>query len=165
MEVSMTSEAVLFPVGDLLETELTERALVAQVSAAILRAGCWTAPIIIEEISNAVMDGHHRLAAAKELGLRFVPCVPLSYNVVRVETHRPEWEVNPSEILRRAADRDLYPAKTTRHIFPRLEGVCSVSLAELRRDGPSFEAHVTWLWQGGRPPSVQKPGARYGHIL
>lgn len=157
----MTSQYVLRATASLLETERTEERQIGYVVNSLLRVGRWTMPIAIEETSYAVMDGHHRLAAAKELGLSVVPCLLLSYDQISVESRRADFEVTPQEIVRRALARNLYPPKTTRHILPNAPTNCFIPLAELRDSRPRFENHLQWIWGGGKPPHIQTEGARY----
>lgn len=98
----------------------------------IERMQVWTTPIALERHTLAVMDGHHRLAAAKYLGLTYIPCLLLDYSLVSVEASRAHFRVDPDEIIRRAVQYDLYPPKTTRHIFPAISFECCVSLIHLR---------------------------------
>ena len=80
------------------------------------------------EHPHVVMDGHHRLEAAKRLGLRSVPCALLSYEQVTVESRRPEICVSPQEIILRGIGRNLYPEKTTKHVFPSTALDCRVPI-------------------------------------
>ncbi|HET7061128.1 MAG TPA: ParB N-terminal domain-containing protein [Nitrosospira sp.] len=94
----------------------------------ILREQLWRVPVVLERFSLAVMDGHHRLEAARKLRLKYVPCLLLDYDSVEVDATRPGYVVNPCEIIRRARASDLYPPKTTRHRFPSPLPICNISL-------------------------------------
>ena len=115
----------------ILPNEQHDEARLFEVLESIERAGRWTSPIALERTSLAVMDGHHRLAAAKRLSLPLVPCVLLDYGQVGVQTRRPEFYVDAAQIVARSLARMLYPPKTTRHIFPRPLPLCSIELAVL----------------------------------
>ena len=78
------------------------------------------------------MDGHHRLEAALQLRLMYVPCLLLDYDQVAVSASRQGYLVTPHEIVRRAKARELYPAKTTRHLFPSPLPTCNVSVLLLQ---------------------------------
>jgi hypothetical protein len=94
----------------------------------ILREQLWRIPIALERTSLAVMDGHHRLEAARQLRLKYVPCLLLDYDSVEVETTRDGYLVSPHEIVRRARTGELYPPKTTRHRFPSPFPTCNISM-------------------------------------
>jgi hypothetical protein len=121
------------PVDTLLVTEETDPQRVDEVVAILQSSKVWTVPICVEVNTNAVMDGHHRLAAAKILGLDWVPVRKLSYDQVEVAAWRPGESVSKDEILRRAIAGEPYPAKTTRHIFaPASMGAAHIALDRLR---------------------------------
>ncbi|RDU97424.1 ParB N-terminal domain-containing protein [Trinickia dinghuensis] len=121
----------LIPTECILPNEEHDVARLLEVLDSIERSGRWTAPIVLERASFAVMDGHHRLAAALRLSLPRVPCVLLDYAHVGVLARRPEFQVNAEEIVARSRARSLYPPKTTRHIFPQALPLCSIEIAEL----------------------------------
>lgn len=107
----------------------------------ILREQLWRVPVALERHSLAVMDGHHRLEAARRLKLAFVPCLLLDYAQVEVSATRQGYVVTPQEILRRATSGELYPPKTTRHNFPAPLPSCNISLSLLTQAVPG--AHVS----------------------
>ncbi len=94
----------------------------------ILREQLWRVPIALERTSLAVMDGHHRLEAARRLKLKYVPCLLLDYDRVKVDATHDGYTVNPREIIRRARAGELYPPKTTRHHFPSPLPICNISV-------------------------------------
>lgn len=108
----------LFPIDALHPTEEHCEDRVQEVMKSISSSGDWTRLIAVEKHFRIVMDGHHRLEAARRLGFDFVPCAALTYSEVRVESRRPNLAVSDKEIIRRGLNKDLYPIKSTRHIFP-----------------------------------------------
>jgi hypothetical protein len=98
----------------------------------IMHEQLWRIPIALERTSHAVMDGHHRLRAAQQLKLKYVPCLLLDYDYVKVHATRDSYLVNPEEIIRRARTGELYPPKTTRHLFPSPFPLCNISLPLLQ---------------------------------
>lgn len=111
-------ECLLLPVRLLRPTEETIFARVREVVAMILAERAWTQPICIEGTVHALLDGHHRLAAARELGLARVPVHVFDYDEVDLLSWRPEIAPTRAEVLARAVSGTLYPHKTTRHVFP-----------------------------------------------
>ncbi len=79
----------------------------------------YVTPIVADRHSKTVLDGHHRLHAARELGLIRIPVVFLDYGdgAIRVETWRPGKPVAKQDVLDRAQQGLLFAAKTTRHIY------------------------------------------------
>lgn len=123
----------LLPVESLLPTEEFNENRVAEVLEMIINSGVWVTRIAVHENPYVVMDGHHRLEAAKRLGLRAVPCVLLSYQQVPVESRRPEIKVSPEDIINRGLEANLYPEKTTKHVLPVCALHCHVPIQYLKQ--------------------------------
>lgn len=82
--------------------------------------GVFTKPILVDSESKAILDGHHRWLVARILGLKRVPCQCVDYlhtNAISVESRRVGISVSKKEIVERAITGNLYPHKTTRHIY------------------------------------------------
>jgi hypothetical protein len=116
---------------EIYQTEETVPEKLPLLKETILRKGAWTVPVTIEKETFVLMDGHHRLETAKSLNLMYIPVVLLNYDEVKVESRRPDLKVTPEDIIRRGLSGDLYPAKSTRHIFPQ-EYECFIPLDDLR---------------------------------
>jgi hypothetical protein len=124
---------LLLAVNELLPNEEYNETRVCDLAEAIEAMGDWTRRITVEIHSRAVMDGHHRLEAAKRLRLKTVPCLLLSYDEVFVTTRRQYLFVSGPEIVRCAKAGELYPEKSIRHIFqPDHRLNCEIPLASLR---------------------------------
>jgi len=85
----------------------------------IITEGIWSVPLTVEKNSLCLMDGHHRLQVALRLELDFVPCVLIDYSEVDVQTRRSNMIVTPEEIIKRGLAGNLYPEKSTRHMFKK----------------------------------------------
>ena len=105
----------------------------------IRREGVWTRPLCLEREHDLVMDGQHRLEAARALGLLLVPAIRFGYDEVEVWSLRPTHQVTPELVVSRTLAGNPYPYKTVKHRFPPgLEG-CAVPLDELRTRGGSAQ--------------------------
>ncbi|MGH9547803.1 MAG: ParB N-terminal domain-containing protein [Terriglobales bacterium] len=93
---------------------------VTNIICSIQSSRKWIWPIIVEEDSLVVIDGHHRRAAAVSMKLSAVPCLMLSYNIVAVRSMRQQYICAPNLIIANGKARNLYPPKTTKHEFPKL---------------------------------------------
>ncbi len=100
--LSLPSAVVLIAIECVLPSEQHDEARLCEVLTRIVRCGRWTAPLALERDSFAVMDGHHRLAAARYLQLARVPCVLLDYEQVTVVARRPGFRGDGAEIVARA---------------------------------------------------------------
>jgi len=100
---------------------------------AIESAGHWVEPIIVEQSRGIVMDGNHRLNAARALGLRRVPCIVLAYEDPRVCVRH--WgtggHFDVAHIFSTIARGEIFPYKTTRHQFDPALPLIAVPLEEL----------------------------------
>jgi hypothetical protein len=115
-------------------TEHVDEDHVRMLAAGIKAAGVWTAPVPVEAGSGFVMDGNHRLAVARRLNLRCLPCIPLRYGdpglEVRCWTTGRHYPI--ADLLTAIGRQELLPFKSTRHLFnPPLPG-SEIPLALLR---------------------------------
>jgi len=101
------------------ETEEHDLILAIRLAETIFELGIWTVPIAIEQSTYAVMDGHHRLNAAKLLNLARVPCILMDYQKSGVVLHswRNEFDISVTDIFMMIRNNKKYPLKTTRHLF------------------------------------------------
>ncbi len=107
----------------LLPHEKTDDKRASEVMREILYSG-GVHPLVVSE-DFVVLDGHHRLACMKSLGVEKVPVLLVDYfgQGVSVEPRRAAIPVSKESVVGRARSGDLYPHKTTRHRFSfRLPG-------------------------------------------
>ena len=79
-----------------------------------------------------VMDGQHRMEVAKELGMKFTPCVGFNHQEVDFWSLRPKSHlVNLDLVLSKALSGDIYPYKTVKYSFPTDVPACAITLEEL----------------------------------
>jgi L-serine kinase (ADP) len=95
----------------------------------------WTNPIIVEKENKVILDGHHRYAAACELGLNRVPVIYLDYNDVEVWSLRFNIKLSKKIIIKRALEKNIFDFKSTKHKFPRVIEKCNIPLNELVNKG------------------------------
>ena len=109
----------LVSVTDLIETEEHCNEIAIKLAEKIIKSGFWTVPIAVESSMMAIMDGHHRVNAAKYLGLVRVPCVLMAYGLgdVSLKSWRSDVVCTVEDIRSMVARSEKYPLKTTRHIF------------------------------------------------
>ncbi|WP_260435174.1 ParB N-terminal domain-containing protein [Burkholderia cepacia] len=137
------SDLTLLRPEQLLPTEEFIEARVQDVSREIEALGCWRYPLLIEQDTHVIMDGHHRWEFALRSALSWVPCLLLDYSRVILASRRAELALSPADVIARGLQRHLYPAKTTRHqLRTPVEYQCDVALAELRGDDTEREVVV-----------------------
>ncbi|MBI5225929.1 ParB N-terminal domain-containing protein [Candidatus Micrarchaeota archaeon] len=128
----------LHPVSALVPHEMTDafhrNALLHQI-----RHNQYLVPIVADRQSGVVLDGHHRLHVAQEMGLMRIPVFFVDYSDGTIEVS--SWDENRESydkeaILTEAASGNLLLPKTTRHRFngqpiSSLTGGVRVPLSEL----------------------------------
>ena len=90
------------------------------VEADIARSGYVKFPLVVDVRTFIVLDGHHRLEALKELGIRYAPVFFVDYaeSYVDVYPFRKDIRVSKTSVVVRAlVERSLYPPKTTKHVY------------------------------------------------
>ncbi|MCI4361449.1 MAG: ParB N-terminal domain-containing protein [Thermoplasmata archaeon] len=109
----------LLPVDSLHIHEEVERHRVAELVEEITRRGVVEEPILVARGSNVILNGHHRYAALRSMGARWVPAWVVDYDHPSVGLHR--WEEGPpvskSDVVTRAHAGQPFSPKTTRHIL------------------------------------------------
>ncbi len=126
----------LMPLAKLRPHEEHDHESAVRLSKAIANDGYASKPVVVEERTLTLLDGHHRVAALALLGCKFVPSVLISYEDPRVSLDgwRPGIAVDRDMVLMAASRGHLLPRKTTRHhINPDLDQV-KVELATLNSD-------------------------------
>lgn len=96
----------------------------------ITKEKIWVKPIIIEE-NGLILDGHHRFAVAKHLGLTKIPAVRVNYYDLKVWSLREEEKVDHDTVIERALKGEIYPNKTVKHDFNFILPECKIPLEEL----------------------------------
>lgn len=94
-------------------------------------SGVLRKPVVVERENYVLLDGHHRLEAFKRLGVGAIPAVLVDYWDPRIVVK--SWSdgkvFEKREVVERAIRGDLFPPKTTRHVF--VEGDFEAHLSEL----------------------------------
>ena len=100
----------------------------------IKAADLWTTPIVVDDASRIILDGHHRFAVAKILDLRTVPAILTDYDDPRisVDSWRDGVTITREDILLAGRTGRLLPKKTSRHRFADVLPDCAFELFTLR---------------------------------
>jgi hypothetical protein len=137
--VSRALEFRLVPVGSLHPHEQVDEADVDRLVKEIRRIGLVREPIWVAKADDVILNGHHRYAALRKLGVHRVPVWAVDYGDRAMELDRwgPGPALEKSEVVRRAREGLLFPPKTSRHVW---HGPAPVphptTLAELQAEDP-----------------------------
>lgn len=130
------------PLVALRKTERHCRKEADRLAGSILQNAVRTRPIAVHRNEHFAMDGHHRLAAARHLGLHLVPAALLDYDTVQVESWSSEDRITPEMIMPIVAKGRLLPVKTTRHRFDPALPFCDIPIITLH-PAPASRARAT----------------------
>jgi hypothetical protein len=122
----------LIEVKKLKHIEGHSSARVELIKDRICAAGFWLRPIYVEKNYFLVLDGQHRMEAAKLLGLKYIPAQLFDYNEVEVWSLRAEEAVARDIVIERARSGDIYPYKTVKHRFENQVTKIKFSLNDLK---------------------------------
>ena len=80
----------------------------------------FTKPVLVDSVTGSLLDGHHRLSVAKELGLSKIPAICIDY-LSSQEIILELWpstgfeSITKSMVIEMCESSDLFPPKTTKH--------------------------------------------------
>lgn len=137
----MKSEPKLVRIEELREHEQYDPEHLEELLAEIVRDGVLKRPILVDERSKTIIDGHHRYNSMKRLGKRYIPAYLIDYRsediVVEPWDNRPP--VTKDDVLRAAFTGQKLPPKSSKHMV-RVNGVLHhVTYIEYERPTPLDE--------------------------
>jgi L-serine kinase (ADP) len=101
-------------------------------------------PIIVDQRTMVILDGHHRYNALKRMGYKYVPVYLVDYSSDRIAVvaWRTGEHVTKAEVMRAGLTGNLMPAKTSRHIVPDRPHGVNVPLAVLKEKSHDDKFHL-----------------------
>jgi ParB-like chromosome segregation protein Spo0J len=112
----MTYRVALVEVAKLRPTEEADATHARGLAADMSARQVIEQPILVEETSLAILDGHHRYEAARQLGLSRLPAILIAYGDPRLTLSGWTGRIyGPEEVLEAAQSGRLLPQKSTRH--------------------------------------------------
>jgi len=112
-------DILLLDISNLLSHENIVERRVASLSARILKDGFIKKAIAVDQSSFVVLDGHHRVEAARAIGLRRIPAIILDYSSEKIVV--TPHSISKEDVIRATLERRKFPPKTTKHMIS-LEG-------------------------------------------
>ncbi|MGR7464312.1 transcriptional regulator [Klebsiella aerogenes] len=93
----------------------------------------WFIPVLIDQDTSIIMDGHHRYNFALQAGLSVIPCYQLSYSSDKVRVY--DWKSGAPFSCQRIIDKvssgSVFPPKTTRHVFDMVFDTVKIEIGSL----------------------------------
>ncbi len=102
-----------------------------------LKWGGYTKPLLVDNNSGTILDGHHRYEVGKMLSLKYLPAILTDYLIderIKVTTwpNSEEKDINKEDVIKMALSGDLFPPKTSRHQISEYLPPIMVKLEDLR---------------------------------
>ncbi|MBT3451805.1 MAG: hypothetical protein HN444_00430 [Euryarchaeota archaeon] len=105
------------------------------------RWGGYTKPLIVDKMTGAILDGHHRYSIAGELKLARIPVIAVDYlndDTIEVDVW-PAAKIDSltkEEVIAMSLSGDVFPPKTSRHRIADHLPPIHVPLEVLARKAP-----------------------------
>lgn len=92
-----------------------------QVKDNLLVKGYIKNPVVVDQKNNIILDGHHRVAALKQLGAKKAPAFLVNYQDknIKVTLRRKEFLFKDIKqaVIDYCLEGKIFPSKTTRHLI------------------------------------------------
>jgi len=110
---------------------------VRMIKADLEKTGKMKTPLWVEKDHLVVLNGHHRLAALKELGCRLVPAFLLDYDAVEVGVCPGSRiiSIDKQSVIAAGLSQSLFPPRSSLHTLHLKIPVTATPLAALRNSG------------------------------
>jgi hypothetical protein len=120
--------------GQLKAHERARKRHIEELADQIKRDGYIWNPVLVDKNTMIILDGHHRCAALKKLGLSRVPVRLVDYTseAVRVIAWRKGERITKNMVIRAGLSGKLLRIKTSRHLFSKKGFVVRVPLKNLK---------------------------------
>ncbi len=95
-------------------------------------------PIVVDENTFVILDGHHRLNALKELNLAKIPVIFVDYSLpeIKVRSRRRSKLVTKQTVINAGLSGNKFPVKTSKHIIKIDKKPEHISVIQKRVDIP-----------------------------
>jgi ParB-like chromosome segregation protein Spo0J len=94
--------------------------------------------IAINKNRNIILDGHHRVAALKELGCTKIPAIFVDYSLsnIEVQSQKNGIQLTKDKIIRAGLSLKKLPPKTSKHMIKIGNSIKHISVIEKRVNIP-----------------------------
>jgi len=94
--------------------------------------------IAINKNRNIILDGHHRVAALKELGCIKIPAIFVDYSLsnIEVQSQKNGIQLTKNKIIRAGLSLKKLPPKTSKHVIKIGNSIKHISVIEKRVNIP-----------------------------
>ncbi|MEM1550822.1 MAG: ParB N-terminal domain-containing protein, partial [Candidatus Bathyarchaeia archaeon] len=95
-------------------------------------------PIVVDETTKVIIDGHHRVEALRLLGCKRVPacCVDYTCNEIGLKSNPEDLKITKDKVIEAALRNSPFKPKTTWHYIKLGDGIKHISCIQRRIDMP-----------------------------
>ena len=118
--------------------ERTDEVRLRNLRDEIKSDGMLMRPIVVDEKTNVILDGHHRMEALGLLGCSRIPVCYVDYNSERIGVlcMNKDLEITKSKVIEAALKDEPFPPKSTWHYITSSKTLNHVSYIQRRVDIP-----------------------------
>ncbi|MFA5770007.1 MAG: ParB N-terminal domain-containing protein [Patescibacteria group bacterium] len=117
----MNNKICLIDINKLISHEMVSSRKLKQVKNDLMIKGYIKNPVVVESENFIILDGHHRVAALKQLGASKIPAFLVDYQNknIRVALRRKEFVFKDIKqaVIDYCLEGKVFPSKTTRHLI------------------------------------------------
>ena len=122
----LNSDVRVVPISWLKPHEQTIPTNLDLVHQQVVDAGAYTKPILVDRVTGTILDGHHRHAVGRRLGLTRLPALLIDYQsdpTIQLDVWPAcgRTELTKQEVIDMALSPSVFPPKTSRHSFDGLD--------------------------------------------
>jgi len=131
----MIRKIYLLDIKKLKNHEMISIKRLKQVKDDLLIKGYVKNPVVVERKNNIILDGHHRVAALKQMGASKIPAFLVDYQDKKIKVTLRRKEFVFTDIKQAVIDYCLkgkiFPSKTTKHLIKNRPKNINVKINQL----------------------------------
>lgn len=131
----MKNKINLININKLICHEMVSIKKLKQVKEDLLIRGFIKNPVIVDRENYIILDGHHRVAALKQLGANRIPAYLVDYQNknIKVTLRRKRFKfINVKQaVINYCLEGKIFPSKTTRHLIKNRPRNINVKISKL----------------------------------
>jgi ParB-like chromosome segregation protein Spo0J len=131
----MKNKIVLIDINKLRHHEEIDQQHLLEIIFQVKEDGFLKNPVVVDQKNFIILDGHHRVAALKQIGANKVPSFLVDYqnNDIRVFLRRKLKLTEPIKqvVIKNSLSNILFPSKTTRHLIKNRPRNINIKISKL----------------------------------